>query len=282
MFQISSALACNKYIQKIAPNFGYGSQIQSLLLGGTQIQRLIRVSTGKQMMLSSNGPLHGDLLFQPQLCLTQPHRFLSSSLLHGNLIHLYCNYSTISSIPNFLTPPLYFLTFLISTIFGNLTHWYFSSNPVLGASGGICGLFGCAYYVLQKNGKKRQADAMGKSMLYMLIYGLLSGGRVSNSSHVGGFLSGLGCGYFFGPNFKKEYCSKRAPNRNPLFDKDQGYMNGRRIGQGVLPVYIGYVFLAILGLLAGNANGGGIFPGRVILGFWYSLRFPGLISNTVA
>ena len=123
-----------------------------------------------------------------------------------------------------------------------------------------------------------QADAMGKSMLYMLVYGLLSGGRVSNSSHVGGVLAGLGCGAVFGPNFKKEYNSQRAPNRHPLFDKDQGYMNGRRIGQGAVPVYLGYIFLAILAAAAGQ--------GRTTLsplkGMWYVLRFPGLVSNTVA
>ncbi|GMI14733.1 hypothetical protein TrVE_jg3784 [Triparma verrucosa] len=275
---ITSALQVNKYVKQIAPSFGYGSHLQSLLLSGGAVQRYIRASTGRRILLSSDGPLNADMIFQPRLAFSQPHRFLSSSLLHGNLIHLYCNYSTISSVPNFLKPSLYFLTFLTATVLGNLAHLSFSSNPVLGASGGICGLYGCAYYVLRKNGKQREADAMGKSMLYMLVYGLLSGGRVSNSSHVGGFLAGLGCGAVFGPNFKKEYNSKRAPNRHPLFDKDQGYMNGRRIGQGAVPVYLGYIFLAILAAAAGQ--------GRTTLsplkGMWYVLRFPGLVSNTVA
>ena len=98
------------------------------------------------------------MIFQPRLAFSQPHRFLSSSLLHGNLIHLYCNYSTISSVPNFLKPSLYFLTFLAATVLGNLAHLSFSSKPVLGASGGICGLYGCAYYVLRKNGKEREVS----------------------------------------------------------------------------------------------------------------------------
>ena len=113
---------------------------------------------------------------------------LCSSLLHGSAIHLYFNYSTLRRLPAWLdaSPNLYVFAYFLSVIAGNLFHAAVSpSNPVLGASGGICGLYGLSYSLLTSARRPGEAQNLLKSMAYMLLYGLLSGGESDESFRQG-------------------------------------------------------------------------------------------------
>jgi membrane associated rhomboid family serine protease len=85
------------------------------------------------------------------------------------------------------------------------------TTPVLGASGGICGLYGFLYILLRSAGRKSESTSVLKSMGYVLLMGYFYRSSVSNASHIGGFLGGAIAGWAWGPRFKKRYRSKRDP-----------------------------------------------------------------------
>ena len=78
----------------------------------------------------------------------------------------------------------------------------------LGASGGICGINGLMFAMLQKMGNTQGSMAVVKNMVFLILFGSVAN-NVSNASHIGGFLCGGILGWFFGPNYRKGYTSSK-------------------------------------------------------------------------
>ena len=131
-----------------------------------------------------------------------------TSIAWGHLTKSYTSPHTIlTPPPPLLSPPL-----LSATVTGNIAHMFVSpTTPVLGASGGICGLYGFLYILLRSAGRKSESTSVLKSMGYVLLMGYFYRSSVSNASHIGGFLGGAIAGWAWGPRFKKRYRSKRDP-----------------------------------------------------------------------
>ena len=162
--QILSALNYHKTVTRFI-RWSYFQHISSLFLSSPSP---ITVPLGGISNVPTSGPLCSDLSFIPRLALLQPHRFLTSALVHGNLIHIFFNLSSILNLPSFLPSALgsglFLATFLISTLTGNVAHMMTTpSTPVLGASGGICGLYGILYVLFSSSNRKQEAKVRGRN-----------------------------------------------------------------------------------------------------------------------
>ena len=78
-----------------------------------------------------------------------------------------------------------------------------SSNvPVIGASGGISGLFGAALMMMSQRGQLRSFGRRGPWpiigfwIVLMVVIGLASGGTIAWQAHVGGFIAGVALLHF--------------------------------------------------------------------------------------
>jgi membrane associated rhomboid family serine protease len=161
------------------------------------------------------GPLTMDLVHSSQLSSVQPHRFLTGGFLHGSIFHLLINADALRRLPGWietgLGPPLYLTTFLASVVAGNVAHSYTTLDGYtlcLGASGGICGLYGLMYVCLVRMGNHAAAWRVIKGMGILFLYGLAAS-NVSNAGHLGGFVAGLAVGLVAGPSYRRSYALRR-------------------------------------------------------------------------
>lgn len=161
---------------------------------------------------SQPGPLTLDFCHS-QLSRWQPHRLLTSGFLHGSIIHLFCNMDALSRLPAWLSTglgiDLYLTAYLASIVAGNLGHTLFYGDSLgLGASGGICGLYGLLYISLARMGNGRAAERVLKGIGVLFVYGLLIPG-ISNAAHMAGFVGGLSVGFLCGPRYYRSYAARR-------------------------------------------------------------------------
>lgn len=226
MFLYQTSNTVNR-IRKRNPNYWPSdalSMITDTLLGTTNVR----------------GSLTTDFIFSGFLAKRQPHRYLTAGFLHGDIIHLLLNLSAFRSLPPWLETglgaPIFLTTFLVSIVTGNINYAFYSSQTVatsfcLGASGGICGLYGLMYVALVKMGNSQSAMRVIKGMLLLLVSGLLLD-NVSNAGHIGGFLGGIVMGILFAPNYKKSY----SMNRKWSLDVDSWPRDYRQMmGFGISP-----------------------------------------------
>lgn len=167
---------------------------------------------------TSTGPLTRDFIYTSALARIQPHRYLTAGFLHGGILHLVLNMDALRRIPNWvetgLGSGLFLTTFLVSVVAGNLGHTYISPDGMagnvacLGASGGICGLYGLMYVALVKMGNDRASSQVIRGMGRTLLYGLLIS-KISNAAHIAGFLSGIASGILLAPSYSKSYSARR-------------------------------------------------------------------------
>lgn len=198
------------------------------------------------------GPLTTDFVhFQPYSQL-QPHRFLTAGFLHGDILHLLLNLDALRRLPTWLETGLgtkmFITTFLVSIVSGNVGHSISSASVAatrsfcLGASGGICGLYGLMYVSLIKMGRGQSAMSILKSMLLLLLSGFLWE-SISNVAHVGGFIGGVVMGLLCAPNYGKDYSMRR---KNSL-QVDNWPRDYRQVmGFGVSPTKNGVIPVSIL------------------------------------
>lgn len=174
---------------------------------------------------------------------------------------------------------LYLTTYLSSIFAGNLVRDYFSTSSsgmatlCLGASGGICGLNGLMFAMLQKMGNKQGSVAVLKNMLFLILYGTIAG-NVSNAAHIGGFLCGALLGWFFGPNYRKGYSSSKwnfDGNETP-YDYKVAMGAGVEPDQPFLPLKYILGVLCLLCFLNPNLR---MIPEYILKGF----QEPGALSG---
>jgi len=190
----------------------------------------------------SMGPFFLDYAHQPYpLSHFQKHRYLSSGFLHGSLLHLGMNVRAMLSLPSWIENGIgkgvYVSAYLGAIVTGNIAHTLSNvsgraaSSLCIGASGGICGLYGLMLASLMKMGNSDATFYVLKQMVWLLAFGFLVP-NVSNAGHVGGFVGGWLIGFLFSPGYERSYTLNRADGAS----RDSADAEFRRMmGRGVYP-----------------------------------------------
>ncbi len=139
-------------------------------------------------------------------------RLLTSTFLHGGLIHLASNMFGLVIAGAFLEPMIGSRRLLISYLVAGIvasgasTLWHPDTVSV-GASGAIFGLFGICIPFLAKAYHNEYARRQLFNILFLVGYNLVWGlsGGVDNAAHIGGLVAGLVTGLVIHPAVKKEY-----------------------------------------------------------------------------
>ncbi len=144
-------------------------------------------------------------VFAPFIGEEEPWRFLTAGFLHGGFLHLALNMYALWAVGSFLEQSLgrirFAALFLLSVLGGSVAvlllanpmadSWWI---PVLGASGGVFGLFSAVVFELRRLGGNAQ------SMLIIiginLVYGFVFSG-VSWQGHLGGLVTGAVLGLVY-------------------------------------------------------------------------------------
>jgi len=184
------------------------------------------ISSRNGIAAHSMGPFFIDFAHQPYpLSYFQKHRYLTSGFLHGSLIHLGMNLRALLSLPTWLENGIgkgvYVSAYLVAIVTGNIAHTLStlgelpgrsSSSLCIGASGGICGLYGLMFASLWKMSNSSAAIRVFQQMMWLVAFGWLVP-NLSNAAHVGGFIGGCLVGYLFGPGFSRSYSLMRRSDR---------------------------------------------------------------------
>lgn len=227
------------------------------------------------------GPFTLDFVHHAALSRWQPHRYLTAGFLHGSLMHLLVNMNSLRQTPSWLETglgwPVFVTTFLVGIITGNIWHsWSTLDNSMcLGASGGICSLYGLMFVSLIKMGNSAMGTRVLKSMGVLLLLGFMFP-NVSNAAHIGGFLGGIAMGVLVCPSYRKSYSLSRKNSLEVDF-ADREYRVAMGFGKvpsrrGLVPVSL--LLAVALVVLATNPLLRGI-PLQIIRGIFQ----PGIHSN---
>lgn len=146
------------------------------------------------------------LMFVPVLGDIQPWRFLTAALVHAGILHIAMNMVALYAVGNFLEQSLgrvrFAALFVLSVLGGSVAVLVLSGGPtnvawitpVVGASGGVFGLFAAVVFELRRLGGNAQ------SMLVIiginLVFGFVFSG-ISWQGHVGGLVVGAVLGFIY-------------------------------------------------------------------------------------
>ncbi len=139
-------------------------------------------------------------------------RLLTSTFLHGGLMHLVANMYGLLFVGIFLEPLLgktkYLTAYLLTGILASCASlWWYDATVSVGASGAIFGLYGLFLaLLLTKIFPPDFGKAFLTSTLIFIGYNLLMGltGGIDNAAHIGGLLSGFVVGLILYPTLKKQ------------------------------------------------------------------------------
>lgn len=148
------------------------------------------------------GRFTGAALFEPLALLTP----FTHIFIHGSWLHIMMNAVMLlafgAGIEKWIGGKKMIAFFILCCLFGALAHFALNFNsyqPVIGASGGISGLFAAALVMLNRRHNNMQgkygylpliAVWVGISVLFGFI-GSPDGGEIAWAAHVGGFLGGF-------------------------------------------------------------------------------------------
>ncbi len=131
------------------------------------------------------------------------------SFLHGSWFHLGANLLMLmafgSGCEKMLGARIMLFTFILTSIFAVLLQFLLdpaSSDPIIGASGGLSGLFGLMIVFMRRNPNAGLHGLMPLISLWILIsvitglIGSPDGSDVAWAAHIGGFLAGIGFGLY--------------------------------------------------------------------------------------
>lgn len=230
---------------------------------------------------SINGPLTMDFVHSDFLSRRQPHRYLTAGFLHGGLIHLLVNIDSLLRTPPWLETGLgWFLfvtTFLVGIISGNIWHVLSTLDHsfCLGASGGICGLYGFMFVALIKMGNTQQGWRVVKSMTLLLLFGFIFA-NMSNAAHIGGFLGGVLMGLLCCPSYRKSYSLTRK-NSLEVDLADREYRLA--MGFGKVPSKRGLIPISMIWISAFIALASNPLCRRIPMQIYQGILHPGSLSN---
>lgn len=155
------------------------------------------------MSFSASDLLHWGANYRPAVARGEWWRLLSSTFLHGGLMHLFMNMIGLAFVGVFLEPLLgtkrFILAYLLTGIIASITSiWWHSATVSVGASGAIFGMYGVFLALLLT---KVFPPEMNRSFLIstsiFIGYNLLMGlaGDIDNAAHIGGLVSGFVIGF---------------------------------------------------------------------------------------
>lgn len=135
------------------------------------------------------------------------------SFLHGSWGHLIINSLMMAAfgkaVEQTYGAPRMLVIFALSSLLAAATHWLLnpdSTDPVIGASGGISGLFAIALLLLyRKSGALSPRRIVTLLLLFVgmsIIFGLMGapdGGQIAWEAHIGGFIAGIGLFFIYRP-----------------------------------------------------------------------------------
>ncbi|XP_044454381.1 RHOMBOID-like protein 10, chloroplastic isoform X1 [Triticum aestivum] len=137
-------------------------------------------------------------------------RLLTSSFLHGGIIHLGLNMFSLDDIgpmvEEAIGPARFLAIYCTSALAGSLMSYLFTPKPSVGASDAICGLISThAVYMWRHRGHLEKAQENLEEIAFVifmnLCIGLLLRRIIDNWAHLGGLLGGAAMGWFVGPNW---------------------------------------------------------------------------------
>jgi len=150
--------------------------------------------------------------FRPLTTEGQWWRLLTSTFLHGGLMHLLANMYGLLFVGIFLEPLLgrtkYLIAYLLTGILASVASlWWYDATVSVGASGAIFGLYGIFLaLLLTKVFHPDFAKSFLLSTAIFVGFNLLMGltGGIDNAAHIGGLLSGFIVGLILYPSLKRQ------------------------------------------------------------------------------
>lgn len=131
---------------------------------------------------------------------------LTSMFLHGGWMHLFVNAFMLaafgSGVERWLGPKRMAFLFILSGLCGVALHYVLNMSspyPMIGASGGISGLFAAGLIMINRGGREigGRFGILPMALLWIgvsVAFGMMGapgGGAIAWAAHVGGFLGGL-------------------------------------------------------------------------------------------
>ncbi|HNQ91839.1 MAG TPA: rhomboid family intramembrane serine protease [Alphaproteobacteria bacterium] len=130
---------------------------------------------------------------------------ITSIFIHGSWMHVGVNALMLVAIGSgaekWLGPKRYMILFILSCWIALLTHLAFSpfsTMPIVGASGGISGLFGAVLLAMRTGTSGMNSNMMPIIIawiaisVFMGVLGAPDGSSIAWVAHIGGFLGGIG------------------------------------------------------------------------------------------
>lgn len=136
-----------------------------------------------------------------------PLTLITFTFLHGSWLHVGINLLMLAAVGTGIEKALgiknFLLIFIASSFLAALTHFSFSpysEMPIVGASGGVSGLFGAILLLMRQNPTaKSTSQSMWPVIVIWIVIsaigGLMGGPNGENIAwlaHVGGFIGGIG------------------------------------------------------------------------------------------
>jgi rhomboid protease GluP len=154
--------------------------------------------------------------FRPNVTDGECWRLLTSTFLHGGVMHLLMNLYGLFFIGLFLEPLLnskrfglfYLISGIMASVFSIMWH---EATVSVGASGAIFGMYGIFLsLLLTKIYPKDFQKSFLASTLIFVGYNLLIGltGGIDNAAHIGGLITGMIIGFAIYPTLRKEKAMK--------------------------------------------------------------------------
>lgn len=139
-------------------------------------------------------------------------RLLSSTFLHGGLMHLLANMFGLVLVGTFLEPILgkvkFLMAYLLTGILASIASiWWYEATVSVGASGAIFGMYGVFIaFLLLKVYPPEFAKTFLICTAIFVGYNLLMGlaGGIDNAAHIGGLVSGFVLGFILFPIINRE------------------------------------------------------------------------------
>ncbi|SHK83949.1 Membrane associated serine protease, rhomboid family [Chitinophaga jiangningensis] len=172
---------------------------------------LLMVVSGLGVMaFRADDLLHWGANYRPYTINGQWWRLLTSTFLHGGLVHMASNMFGLVFAGAFLEPLLggkrLLIAYLTAGIVASAASIAWHPDTVsVGASGAIFGLFGMCVVFLAKAYKNEYAKRQLYNILMLIGYNLLWGlsGGIDNAAHIGGLISGMLVGLILHPGVKR-------------------------------------------------------------------------------
>ncbi len=207
-----------------------------LLIGGVQIVVSAKSCVANTTVLAAG-------LIKP-LVISEPWRLLTGPMLHGSIWHFVMNALSILSLGAFFERnvhrSLLVPVWLLGALGGSLLSWLLLSTASIGASGGVMAVFGFLLVMAWKRRSQLPPDFLQgllRSLLYMVLIGVMAWAIIDNAAHAGGLLVGALLGLWA---FRQPHGSLPLPDSRTI----------QVIGIGADVFFLGLVIFTGLKLIA--------------------------------